>query len=265
MAMANIFKGTFPRVCLLFLGVLSAAFFLLFLITGIRTKLHTGNAVGMVMSGFLTLVFLFPNKTADIACRLWGNGAGRVFLVMFAALAVVSVIAAVIISAAMIRAMDRRPEKPANVIILGCRVKENGPSLMLDKRIEAAYEYLSENPEVICIASGGRGDDEPMSEAECIRQGLIRRGISPDRIISEDKSVNTYENIRNSLEILDSIGAQRRAVIVTSEFHQLRASMISEKQGLESYSVSSRTYPPLLPSYWIREWFAVAYEWVKKG
>lgn len=265
MTMANIFKGTFPGVCLLFLGVLSAAFFLLFLITGIRTKLHTGNAVGMVMSGFLTLVFLFPNKTGDIACRLWGNVAGRVLLIIFASLAVVSVITAVIISAAMIRSMDRRPEKPANVIILGCRVKENGPSLMLDKRIEAAYAYLSENPDVICIASGGRGDDEPISEAECIRQGLIRRGISPDRIISEDKSVNTYENIRNSLEILDSIGAQRRAVIVTSEFHQLRASMISEKQGLESYSVSSRTYPPLLPSYWIREWFAAAYEWVKKG
>lgn len=265
MTMANIFKGTFPGVCLLFLGVLSAAFFLLFLITGIRTKLHTGNAVGMVMSGFLTFVFLFPNKTGDIACRLWENGAGRALLIIFASLAVVSVITAVIISAAMIRAMDRRPEKPANVIILGCRVKENGPSLMLDKRIEAAYEYLAENPDVICIASGGRGDDEPISEAECIRQGLIRRGISPDRIILEDKSVNTYENIRNSLEILDSIGAQRRAAIVTSEFHQLRASMISEKQGLKSYSVSSRTYPPLLPSYWIREWFAVVYEWVKKG
>lgn len=265
MTMANIFKGTFPGVCLLFLGVLSTAFFLLFLITGIRTKLHTGNAVGMVMSGFLTLVFLFPNKTGDIVCRLWGNGAGRALLIIFASLAVVSVITAVIISAAMIRSMDRRPEKPANVIVLGCRVKENGPSLMLDKRIEAAYEYLSENSDVICIASGGRGDDEPISEAECIRQGLVRRGISPDRIISEDKSVNTYENIRNSLAILDSIGAQRRAVIVTSEFHQLRASMISEKQGLESYSVSSRTYPPLLPSYWIREWFAAAYEWVKKG
>lgn len=265
MAAVNILKGTFPRVCLLFLGVLSAALFLLFLITGIRTKIHTGNTVGMLISGFLTLVFLFPNKTADIACRLWENGAGRVFLVIFAALAVISVITAVIISAEMIKAMDRRPKKPANVIVLGCRVKEKGPSLMLDKRIEAAYVYLSENPRVICIASGGKGNDEPMSEAECIRQGLIRRGISSDRIILEDKSVNTYENIRNSLAILDGIGAERRAVIVTSEFHQLRASMISEKQGLESYSVSSRTYPPLLPSYWIREWFAVAYEWVKKG
>ena len=263
MAAANILKGTFPRVCLLFLGIISAAFFLLFLITGIRTKVHTGNAVGMLISAFLTLVFFFPNRTADIVCRLWGSGGGRAFLIIFAVLAVVSVITAAIISAAMIRAADRRPEKPANVIILGCRVKESGPSLMLDKRIEAAYGYLSENPEVICIASGGKGDDEPMSEAECIRQGLIRRGISPDRIISEDKSTNTYENIRNSLALLDSIGAERRAVIVTSEFHQLRASMISKKQGLESYSVSSRTYLPLLPSYWIREWFAAAYEWVK--
>ena len=260
MTMAHIFKGTFPGVCLLFLGVLSAAFFLLFLITGIRTKLHTGNAVGMVMSGFLTLVFLFPNKTGDIVCRLWGNSAGRVFLIIFAALAVISVITAVIISAAMIRAMDRRPEKPANVIILGCRVKENGPSLMLQKRIDAAYDYMTENENVICIASGGQGSDEPMSEAQAIKNSLVEKGISPDRIIMEDKSENTFQNIRNSLEIFDSMGMSRKAVIITSEFHQLRAKMIASKQGLECYSKSSPTYPPLLPSYWIREWFGVLHE-----
>lgn len=265
MAASNILNGTFPRVCLLFLGMISAAFFILFLITGTRTKFHTGNAAGMAMSGFVTFVSLFPKRTADIVCRLWGNGVSRIFFTIFLAFAVISLITAVIISAAMIRAADRKPERPANVIILGCRVKERGPSLMLDKRIEAAYGYLLENPEVICIASGGRGEDEPMSEAECIRQGLVSRGISSDRIILENGSTNTYENIRNSQEIIDRIGAERRAVIVTSEFHQLRASMISKKQGLEAYSVSSQTYLPLLPSYWIREWFAVAYEWIKAG
>ncbi len=263
--MSEFLKGTLPQVCLFVLGIICAGFFLLFLVSGITAKFHMGNAAGMAVSAALAFVCLFPDIAAKLIVKAAETKAGRVLLVLFFLLAAVSVILAVIISVFMIRAMERAPETPANVIVLGCRVKENGASLMLEKRIEAAYEYLSENPGVICIASGGKGADEPMSEAECIREGLVSKGISPDRIIMEDKSTNTYENIRNSLEIIDSIGAERRAVIITSEFHQLRASMISKKQGLESYSKSSHTFLPLLPSYWVREWFAVAYEWAKAG
>ncbi|MGN0638407.1 MAG: YdcF family protein [Huintestinicola sp.] len=262
---SEIVKGTLPRVCLLVLGIISAGFFLLFFVSGMTAKFHTGNAAGMAVSAALAFVCLFPDTAARLVLKAAENKFGRVLLVLFFLLAAVSVILAVVISVFMARAVDRQPETPANVIVLGCRVKESGASLMLEKRIEAAYEYLSANPDVICIASGGQGSDEPVSEAECIRDGLVSRGISAHRIILEDKSVNTYENIRNSLEIIDSIGAERRAVIITSEFHQLRASMISKKQGLESYSKSSHTFLPLLPSYWVREWFAVAYEWVKAG
>lgn len=261
---SEMIKGTLPRVCLLILGAVGAGSFLLFLLSGITAKFNTGNAVGMALSAALAFVCLFPEKAAWLVMKAAETRAGRIFLALFFMLAAVSVILAIVISVFMIRAIDRPPDTPANVIVLGCRVKENGPSLMLQKRIEAAYEYLSENPEVICIASGGHGDDEPMSEAECIKDGLVSRGISPDRIILEDKSTNTYENIRNSLAIMDSLETERRAVIITSEFHQLRAAMISKKQGLECYSKSSRTFLPLLPSYWIREWFAAAYEWVKK-
>lgn len=261
---SEISKGTLPQVCLFALGIISAGFFLLFLVSGITAKFHTGNAAGMLVSAGVSFVCLFPDTAAKLLLKAAETTAGRIFLVLFFLLAAVSVILAIVISVFMVRAIDNAPETPANVIVLGCRVKENGASLMLEKRIEAAYEYLSENPDVKCIASGGKGSDEPMSEAECIRDGLVSRGISEDRIILEDKSTNTYGNIRNSLVIMDSIGAERRAVIITSEFHQLRASMISKKQGLESYSKSSHTFLPLLPSYWVREWFAVAYEWVKK-
>ncbi|MCI7767294.1 MAG: YdcF family protein [Oscillospiraceae bacterium] len=264
MMISEMIKGTLPRVCLLILEAVSAAFFLLFLLTGITAKFNTGNAVGMALSAAIAFVCLFPETAAGLVIKAAETRAGRIFLALFFLSAAASVILAIVISVFMIRAIDRPPETPANVIVLGCRVKENGPSLMLENRIEAAYEYLSENPDVICIASGGQGSDESMSEAECIKEELVSRGISPDRIILEDRSKNTYENIRNSLEIIDSLETERRAVIITSEFHQLRAAMISKKQGLECYSKSSHTFLPLLPSYWIREWFATAYEWVKK-
>ncbi|MDY3791025.1 MAG: ElyC/SanA/YdcF family protein, partial [Oscillospiraceae bacterium] len=171
--MSEFIKGTLPQVCLFVLGIISAGFFLLFLVSGITAKFHTGNAAGMAVSAAIAFVCFFPDTASKLIVKAAETKVGRVMLVLFFLLAVVSVILAVVISIFMIRAIDKAPETPANVIVLGCRVKENGASLMLEKRIEAAYEYLSENPDVICIASGGKGSDEPMSEAECIRDGLV--------------------------------------------------------------------------------------------
>ena len=146
------------------------------------------------------------------------------------------------------------------IIVLGAAVHGDTPSLSLVERMSAARDYMQAHPQTIAIVSGGQGSDEPMSEAQAIKNSLVEKGISPDRIIMEDKSENTFQNIRNSLEIFDSMGMSRKAVIITSEFHQLRAKMIASKQGLECYSKSSPTYPPLLPSYWVREWFGVLHE-----
>ncbi|MGN1102983.1 MAG: YdcF family protein, partial [Huintestinicola sp.] len=175
--MSEFVKGTLPRVCLFVLGIIGAGFFLLFLVSGITAKFHTGNAAGMAVSAAVAFVCLFPHTAAKLILKAAENKLGRVLLVFLFLLAAASVILAIVISVFMARAMDKAPETPANVIVLGCRVKESGASLMLEKRIEAAYEYLSDNPDVICIASGGKGSDEPISEAECIRDGLVSRGI----------------------------------------------------------------------------------------
>ena len=146
------------------------------------------------------------------------------------------------------------------VIVLGCRVKGDVPSLMLSRRINAAYEYLEKNPGTVCIASGGQGGDELISEAECIKNVLVERGISPDRIIMEDKSTSTDENIRFSMEKMKENGLSGGAVIVTNDYHQLRAKMICQKYGLETSAVSAETSLYLLPTYWVREWFGVVYQ-----
>lgn len=253
-------KSTPLGVCFALLEILLAAGFVSFAAAAVFTKPNIGNITGMIACAALTALCIKRTAFRDFVQNLCGTSAGRTAATAVSVLIITGIIAAVIISVLMILAMNRLPEPPAPVIVLGCRVKESGPSLMLQKRIDAAYEYLSENESVICIASGGQGSDEPVSEAEAIRNELVKKGISPDRIILEDKSENTFQNIRNSIEILDSLGMKRRAVIVTSEFHQLRAKMIGSKQGLECYSKSSPTYPPLLPSYWIREWFGVLHE-----
>lgn len=236
--------------------ILSLLFFLLFAASGIFTKFNIGNAGGMFIC---TAVFVLCIKR-DFFAKAFTTPVGRIIIISAAVIAVICIIAAAVISVFMISAMNNLPSDPAPAIVLGCRVKENGPSLMLENRINAAFEYLTDNPNAVCIASGGKGGDEPVSEADCIKERLTQMGIDPDRIITEDKSTNTFENIRNSLEVMDSLGMERRAVIITSEFHQLRAKMTAKKQGMEVYSKSSSTSPLLLPSYWIREWFGVMHE-----
>ena len=253
-------KSTLLAVCFLIIEVISVLAIIMFIATGLCTTFNLGNFVGSLISIFLLVLSLKRYDLAIFLGNVFKSAAGRIILTAVFSVFIICIVTALILSAFMISAMNNIPDEPATVIVLGCRVKDSGPSLMLEKRIEAAYEYLSEYENVICIASGGKGTDEPISEAQAIKNGLVSRGISSDRIILEDKSVNTFENIRNSMEIISSLSLEQRAVIVTSEFHQLRAKILAKKHGLEAYSKSSATFLPLLPSYWIREWFGVMHE-----
>ncbi len=88
------------------------------------------------------------------------------------------------------------------VIILGAQVRGEVPTLVLGARIRAAAEYLQEHPQAIAVASGGKGSGENISEAEAIRRGLVRLGISEERILLEDCSTSTAENLRFSAEVI---------------------------------------------------------------
>ena len=160
----------------------------------------------------------------------------------------------------MTLAANRPPDGNTTVIVLGCKVRGEEPSLMLRQRIMTAYRYLDQNPSAMCIVSGGQGADELISEAESMKRVLVEQGISEDRIILEDRSTGTDENIRFSIEKMNEYGISGSVTIVTNEFHQLRAKLIADKYGLESYSVSARTSLWLLPTYWLREWFGVCYQ-----
>lgn len=146
-------------------------------------------------------------------------------------------------------------------IVLGCKVNQDGPSLSLYYRIQAAEEYLRQSPETICIVSGGKGGDEPMSEADCIAEELIRRGIPEDRIIRETESFSTKENIVNSRQLMDSPDAE--TVIISSDYHMLRALLIARKQGLTNVrGFGAYAGPAMGLNYSVREVPALIKDWI---
>lgn len=141
-------------------------------------------------------------------------------------------------------------------IILGAQWKESGPSAVLRKRLDRAVEYLKANPDTKVIVSGGRGANEPMAEAEGMYQYLVQAGIEKERIVVEDKSRNTYENLVFSGRHLDK--ENDRVVVVTNNFHVFRALGIARKQdygkveGLAADSVFG-----MAPNNLLREFFGV--------
>ena len=96
------------------------------------------------------------------------------------------------------------------VIVLGARVKEHAVSNSLKKRLDKAIEYAQENPYTILVLSGGKGDDETVSEAEAMYQYLIYNGVNPEQLLLEDRSVSTVENIAYSKVVIDRHRAQMR-------------------------------------------------------
>lgn len=153
-------------------------------------------------------------------------------------------------------ALEPTPAGLDCIIVLGAKVNGTSPSGALRNRIEVAAEYALANPDTLVIASGGQGEDEGISEAECIRRGLVARGVPEERILLESLSTSTRENLRFSLEKLEnpnelSIG------VVTNNFHVFRAMKIARSlHNGETYAVPVATSLFSLPHYLLREFFA---------
>ena len=124
----------------------------------------------------------------------------------------------------------RAPAGMDYLIVLGARVDPDGPSPALTRRLNAVMAVLDDHPNAVIIASGGQGRDEPMSEAQCIREELIKRGVDTNRIITEDQSTSTIENIRFSMALMDDPHAQTG--LITNNYHVYRATRIARKAGL---------------------------------
>ena len=142
------------------------------------------------------------------------------------------------------------------LIVLGAQVRETGPTVVLRWRLDAALAYLEINPETVCIVSGGQGPNEPAPEAEVMRDYLTERGIAPARILVENESHNTVENIRFSMRLIDP--ANDSVGIVTNDFHLLRATSIAKKQGIaNAHGIAAHSLALFLPNNMLREFVGV--------
>ena len=145
-------------------------------------------------------------------------------------------------------------------MVLGAKVNGTSPSLSLNDRIGAAYAYLKAHPDTVAVLSGGQGEGENITEAQCMFDHLTAMGIDESRLWMEDQATSTIENFRYSVALIEEkTGAIPETVTVLSnEFHLFRAGMMAEDCGLEADFIAAPTSKPLIRiSYTIREIFAL--------
>lgn len=164
---------------------------------------------------------------------------------------------ALVCTVLLISAGVHSPEDSDTVIVLGCQLRGERPSKMLRQRLDKAYEYLLEHPSAVAVMSGGQGGDEIMPEAEAMYNYLVEKGISPDRLYKEPDSHNTEQNMKYCARIIEENSLDKNVVVITQSFHQYRASVYAKNAGLTAYALNCRTNLGMLPTYWLRELFAV--------
>ena len=145
------------------------------------------------------------------------------------------------------------------IVVLGAKVNGREPSGALRNRIQVAKEYLEANPDTIAVLSGGQGSDEDISEAQCMFERLTAGGIDPARLIMEEQSTDTSENLVFSRRLIpddaENIG------LVTNNFHIFRALATARGLGWDNvHGVPVATTLFSMPHYLMREFVGVIYD-----
>lgn len=243
------------------LWVLAAALITYSLMLVFLSNFNMGNLMVWVLTAAVT------------ACAVWHKpltvwfrtGAGRVVSVV---LAVLLVIYLALIAFVSVSGYTNLPTGQEQVmIVLGAGLRRDKPSMLLRYRLDKAYEYAVEHPDLLIVTSGGQGRDEWVPEGQAMRDYLIEKGLPAERILAENKSTSTEENFAFSLNILKEHGftADMPIVYVSNAFHCYRAGRYAARAGFATAAALPAHTPwrSVLPCY-LREALALAYYWVFK-
>ena len=149
------------------------------------------------------------------------------------------------------------------IIILGCGLMDDGSVTPLlkgraDRALRFAREqYEATGKEVTFIASGGQGPDEVNSEAAAIQRYLMEQGVPAERILLEDRSTDTAENMEFSKAIIDSIDPHARVIYSTTNYHIFRSGLKARRVKLKATGIGARTKWYFWPNATVREFVGI--------
>lgn len=150
------------------------------------------------------------------------------------------------------------------IIIHGCQIRKDGTlTPLLKSRADRAIWFAKTQLEktgkpVIFVPSGGKGNNEVISEAEAVRRYLLEQGIKEDQILAETGSKTTEENVRFSMEkIREHFGSDDyKVAFSTTNYHVFRTSMLARQNGLNAEGIGAKTKSYFWINAFVREFIA---------
>ena len=162
-----------------------------------------------------------------------------------------------LLSIVLLGSEDTIHGQPEIMVILGCQVKESGPSQSLQDRLDEALDYLVDYPDLTIIVSGGQGADEPTTEAFAMAEYLIEQDIPSEHILLEDNSHSTYENLIYSKALMEEHELEGDILVVSNGFHLSRIQMLCQRIWDSTTEISTLAAPtshiPSLLKMYVRE------------
>lgn len=233
------------------------------------------NMLGVILGLLLIVLTLTPNFLSKIfensQVRIDDKMTIAYYIYTFIELfiyAIVSYLECIFISTIVLALVSakRIPKFDKDyIIILGCRIRKDGTlTPILKSRVDRAInyskmQYAATGKDIIFIPSGGKGNDEVISEGEAINNYLLEQGINKNSIIVENKSKNTYENIKFSYRLISKKNKSANIAFSTTNFHVLRAGLIATEQGIKIEGIGAKTKAYFSINAFIREFIATLY------
>lgn len=218
---------------------------------------NEGGLLGMILSGILILTGIYPEKIIPTVKKLY-RAHKKTWNVLFL---VIFIIVTAEMTLMIRGAQEQETGRNDPVIVLGSDIKPDGtPTEMVVNRLERACRYLEDNPESIVIVCDGIRMKNGMTEAQAMKNWLIGHGIEEKRILLEEKSLSTKENLENARQLLED--PEQEVLIATNAFHQYRAQKLAHDLGMNAKPLTAPTPWYVVPTYYLRELMAIIAQFV---
>ncbi len=235
------------------LVLMAAAAFFKFALMGYSFIAYALTAAAAVIVAYILLDVLKSRKP----------GVSKVLKTIFTYALILGLLALAVTEAALIGETKRSKDASADyAIVFGAGVNGTVPSRSLRARLVAALEYAEKYPETKIIVSGAKGTGEDITEAECMKNWLTARGVTPERIAEENRAATSYENVKFSYDMIlsEEPDFDGTVCLITEGYHVLRTKLIAKDFGLDTRTYSGSTGMPVLTAnYYLREAFAIWY------
>ena len=213
---------------------------IMFFVEGIKVIKHEGlkltNLLSLIFAiGLFIFLFvgpIFVKSSNKIMTSLYA-------VISFAVFYLLSVLASYCLSAFLNTFHLFKKRKLDYIIVLGAGIKGEQVPPLLASRIDQGIEILKKNPKALLIMSGGQGKGEDIPEGEAMAHYAINKGIDESKIIIENKSTNTKENLLFSSKLM--IKESPRVGLVTTSYHVFRALILAKDLGIRCIGFGSVT------------------------